>query len=163
MARGLSVYVPCDAKAEQVIASRLRISPAPRHRLPAGACTPATTTHSPHFAVAVYLHSLAGIYEAVVQPEVGDEAIFTLRLYPDGTCLFSEKTIGGPSGGASYGGMLISTGRWDHSDFSEGVTLHLKSQNGTRRVMSCSQDTGTDGLIYCGQGDGPGGLTLIKR
>lgn len=105
-----------------------------------------------------YLNSLAGIYEAVFQPETGDEAIITLRLYPDGSCLFSEKTIGGPSGG-----ILISTGRWDHSDFSEGVTLHLKSKNGARRVMPCSQDTGTGSLIYSGQGYGSNGLTLIKR
>lgn len=110
-----------------------------------------------------YLNSLAGIYEAVMQPETGDEAIITLRLYPDGTCLFSEKTIGGPSGGEPAGGILISTGRWDHSDFSEGVTLHLKSKKGARRVMACSQDEGTGSLIYSGQGYGPDGLTLIKR
>lgn len=105
-----------------------------------------------------YLSSLAGIYEAVIQPEAGDEAIITLRLYPDGSCLFSEKTIGGPSGG-----ILISTGRWDHSDFSEGVTLRLKSKNGARRVLQCRQDKGTGGLTYSGQGYGPDGLTLIKK
>jgi hypothetical protein len=110
-----------------------------------------------------YLNRLAGIYEAVIQPEAGDETILTLRLYPDGTCLFFEKTIGGPSGGGPSGGILISTGRWDHSDFSEGVTLHLKSKNGARRVMPCSQDEGTGSLIYSGQGYGPDGLTLIKR
>ncbi len=110
-----------------------------------------------------YLNSLAGIYEAVIQPQAGDEAIITLRLYPDGTCLFSEKTIGGPSGGGPSGGILINTGRWDHSDFSEGVTLHLKSKNGARRVMPCSRDEGTGSLIYSGQGYGSDGLTLIKR
>ena len=77
-----------------------------------------------------YLNSLAGIYEAVFQPVNGDEAIITLRLYPDGSCLFSEKVIGGPAGG-----LLISTGRWDHSDFSEGITLRLKSTSGARRIM----------------------------
>ena len=110
-----------------------------------------------------YLNSLAGIYEAVIQPEAGDETIVTLRLYPDGTCLFFEKAIGGPSGGGPSGGILISTGRWDHSDFSEGVTLHLKSKNGARRVMPCSRDEGTGSLIYSGQGYGSDGLTLIKR
>ncbi|MCP3954259.1 MAG: hypothetical protein GY697_18885 [Desulfobacterales bacterium] len=105
-----------------------------------------------------YLNKLAGIYEAVIQPETGDEAIITLRLYPDGSCLFSEKTIGGPSGG-----ILISTGRWDHSDFSEGVTLHLKSKNGARRVMPFRQNKDTDSLVYSGQGYGSDGLTLIKK
>ena len=105
-----------------------------------------------------YLNTLAGIYEAVLQPEHGDEAFLTLRLYPDGTCLFSEKTIGGPSGG-----ILISTGRWDHSDFSEGVTLRLKSKNGARRMMPCDRDEGTGSLTCSGQGRGPDRLTLIKK
>ena len=110
-----------------------------------------------------YLNRLAGIYEAVIQSDAGDEAIISLRLYPDGTCLFSEKTIGGPSGEGPSGGILISTGRWDHSDFSEGVTLHLKSKNGARRVMPFRQNKDTDSLIYSGQGYGSDGLTLIKR
>jgi len=105
-----------------------------------------------------YLNSLAGIYEAVFQPANGDEAIITLRLYPDGSCLFSEKIIGGPAGG-----LLISTGRWDHSDFSEGVTLRLKSSSGARRVMQCTQDKTSGNLVYSGQGYGPDGLKLIKR
>ena len=105
-----------------------------------------------------YLNSLAGIYEAVFQPASGDEAIITLRLYPDGSCLFSEKIIGGPADG-----LLISTGRWDHSDFSEGVTLRLKSKNGARRIMQCSQDKATGNLVYSGQGYGPDGLKLIRR
>ena len=105
-----------------------------------------------------YMHTLSGIYEAVIQPETGDETIITLLLYPDGSCLFAEKTIGGPSGD-----ILVSTGRWDHSDFSEGVTLHLKSKSGARRVMRCSQDKEKGSLTYSGQGYGPNGLTLIKR
>lgn len=105
-----------------------------------------------------YLNSLAGIYEAVFQPVNGDEAIITLRLYPDGSCLFSEKIIGGPTGG-----LVISTGRWDHSDFSEGVTLRLKSSSGARRVMQCSQDKTSGNLVYSGQGYGPDGLKLIRR
>jgi len=105
-----------------------------------------------------YLNSLAGIYEAVFQPANGDEAIITLRLYPDGSCLFSKKIIGGPAGG-----LLISTGRWDHSDFSEGVTLRLKSSSGARRVMQCTQDKTSGNLVYSGQGYGPDGLKLIKR
>jgi len=105
-----------------------------------------------------YLNSLAGIYEAVFQPANGDEAIVTLRLYPDGSCLFSEKIIGGPAGG-----LLISTGRWDHSDFSEGITLRLKSTGGARRVMQCQQDKASGNLVYTGQGYGPDGLNLIKR
>ena len=105
-----------------------------------------------------YLNSLAGIYEAVFQPANGDEAIITLRLYPDGSCLFSEKIIGGPAGG-----LIISTGRWDHSDFSEGVTLHLKSASGARRVMQCRQDEASGNLVYTGQGYGPDGLKLIRR
>jgi hypothetical protein len=105
-----------------------------------------------------YLNNLAGFYEAVIQPAAGDEAIITLRLYPDGSCLFAEKTIGGPADG-----LLISTGRWDHSDFSEGVTLRLKSRNGARRVMQCTQDENTGNLVYTGQGYGKNGLRLIKR
>jgi hypothetical protein len=106
-----------------------------------------------------YLNSLAGIYEALFQPETGDENIVTLRLYPDGSCFLSEKTIGGPSGG-----ILFSTGRWDHSDFSEGVTLHLKSKTGARRVLQCPRKKGVDSLTCSGAGYGPGGgLTLIKK
>ena len=105
-----------------------------------------------------YLNSLAGIYEAVLHPEAADEAIITLRLYPDGSCLFSEKTIGGPAAK-----LMISTGRWDHSDFSEGVTLHLKGKNGARRVMQYARDEGTGGLTYSGQGYGAAGLALIKK
>jgi len=105
-----------------------------------------------------YLNSLAGVYEAVFQPANGDEAIITLRLYPDGSCLFSEKIIGGPAGG-----LLISTGRWDHSDFSEGITLRLKSSSGARRVMQCTQDKASGNLVYSGQGYGPDGLKLIRR
>lgn len=105
-----------------------------------------------------YLSSLAGIYEAAFQPVNGDEAIITLRLYPDGSCLFSEKIIGGPAGG-----LLISTGRWDHSDFSEGITLRLKSTSGARRIMQCQQDKASGNLVYSGQGYGPDGLKLIKR
>ena len=104
-----------------------------------------------------YMNSLSGIYAAVIQPEAGDEAIITLLLYPDGACLFTEKTIG-PSGQ-----ILISTGRWDHSDFSEGITLHLKSKNGARRVMSYSRNKEKGSLNYAGQGYGSGGLTLIKK
>jgi len=105
-----------------------------------------------------YLNSLAGIYEAVFQPVSGDEAIITLRLYPDGSCLFSEKIIGGPASG-----LLVSTGRWDYSDFSEGVTLRLKTRNGARRIMQCRQDTATGNLVYSGQGYGPDGLKLIRH
>jgi hypothetical protein len=105
-----------------------------------------------------YMHSLAGIYETVIQPDAGDETIITLLMYPDGSCLFAEKTIGGPSGE-----ILVSTGRWDHSDFSEGVTLHLKSKSGARRVLQCRRDKEKGSLIYSGQGYGPNGLTLIKR
>ncbi len=105
-----------------------------------------------------YLNSLAGIYEAVIQPEAGDETIITLLLYSDGSCLFSEKTIGGPSGE-----ILVSTGRWDHSDFSEGVTLHLKSKSGARRVVQCARGKEEGALNYSGQAYGPNGLTLIKK
>ena len=105
-----------------------------------------------------YMNALSGIYEAVIQPETGDESIITLRLYPDGSCLFAEKTIGGPSGE-----VLVSSGRWDHSDFSKGVTFHLKSKSGARRVMQCSRDKGKGRLNCSGQEYGPGGLTLIKR
>ena len=105
-----------------------------------------------------YLGSLAGIYETVFKPEAGDEAVITLRLYPDGSCLFAEKTIGGPSGG-----LLISTGRWDHSDFSEGITLHLKCKGGARRVMQYRRDQEANSLHYSGKGYGPDGLTLAKR
>jgi len=103
-----------------------------------------------------YLSSQAGVYEAIIKPDAGDEAVITLRLYPDGSCLFVEKTIGGPSRG-----LLILTGRWDHSDFSEGVTLHLKGKNGARRVMQVRRDQAN--LCYSGSGYGSEGLTLIKR
>ena len=105
-----------------------------------------------------YLHSLSGIYEALLQPKTGDAAIITLLLYPDGSGLFSEKTIGGPAEG-----LVVSTGRWDHSDFSNGVTLHLKSKGGVRRVMQCSPDKSSGSLTCVGPGYGPAGLTLIKR
>ncbi len=105
-----------------------------------------------------YLNRLSGIYEAVIHLEVGDETILTLRLYPDGTCLFTEKTIGGPSGQ-----ILVSTGRWDHSDFSQGVTLQLKNKSGARRTMQYSQDKARGDLTYSGRGYGPNGLTLIKK
>ena len=105
-----------------------------------------------------YLNSLAGIYEAVIQPETGDEAIITLRLYPDGTCLLSEKTIGG-----SDAGIAISTGRWDHSDFSEGVTLQLKRKSGARRVIQCRFVEGNGNLTCSGPGCGPDGLALIRQ
>ena len=105
-----------------------------------------------------YLNTLAGIYEAVIQPKAADEAIVTLRLYPDGTCLLSEKTIGGPSAG-----LALSTGRWDHSDFSEGVTLQLKSKGGTRRVIKCRNPEDAGNLIGSGPGYGPEGLALVRQ
>jgi len=105
-----------------------------------------------------YLGRLAGIYEAVLHPEAADKAIITLRLYPDGSCLFTEKTIGGPAGG-----LMISTGRWDHSDFSEGVTLRLKGKNGARRIMQYARNEQTGGLMYAGQGYGADGLALMKK
>ncbi len=105
-----------------------------------------------------YLNSFAGLYSATISAKAADEVIITLHLYPDGSCLLVEKTIGGASGA-----ILVSTGRWDHSDFSEGITLHLKSKSGARRVMQCSQDEDKGRLHYAGQGYGPDGLTLIKR
>jgi hypothetical protein len=105
-----------------------------------------------------YLNSLAGIYEAVIQPQTGDEAIITLRLYPDGTCLFSEKTIGGPAAG-----IAISTGRWDHSDFSAGVALQLKHKSGARRFIQFRFVEGSGNLTCSGPGCGSDGLALIRQ
>ena len=105
-----------------------------------------------------YLNSLAGIYEAVIQPAPADEAIVTLRLYPDGTCLFSEKTIGGPAAG-----LVLNTGRWDHSDFSAGVTLKLKRKGGARRVIQCHTDETAGNLTCSGPGYGSDGLALTRQ
>ncbi len=76
-----------------------------------------------------FLHDFASIYEANLPSQSGSERVIVLVLYNDGSCLWSDRQLNGTD-------TAVSTGRWDHSDFHEHITLHLKSRQGARLKLT---------------------------
>ena len=103
-----------------------------------------------------YLNDLAGIYEARLPRAAEMGRVVTLKLYSDGTCLMAEKDLGKPPKT-----VRLRYGRWDHSDFPDGIVLHLSSNSGTRGVLNFERVENR--LVHSGNDFGKDGLTLIRH
>jgi hypothetical protein len=74
------------------------------------------------------LHTMAGVYVALLPGTPKTPGELLLALFPDGSCLFADKR---------YGRMdaAVMTGSWDMNHSDAKVTLRLKNHRGAKRIL----------------------------
>jgi hypothetical protein len=125
--------------------------------LTAGVLTAGCATHSHESTPwALAQQGTTQVFEAKLPAASGGPRVVLLILFPDNSCLFTEKFLARPPDAG-----FMSSGRWETPADNETILLHLVDERLKQRELcfKVRQDT----LTYQGEEYGSVGLLLKRR